>query len=133
MLSSEPPPESPTPHSPRPTRSRPLHSSPIGETEAQMHPGITRFQTVLTSIGARRDVTYLVEVATVLCHMFLFSFLDAPGCSCLFSQGSQELLLMNPFEQEKTYRSPYVLCTCSTFVVYHLVCCLLLEKKKFKL
>ena len=28
------------------------------ETEAQMHPGITRFQTVLTSIGTRRDVTY---------------------------------------------------------------------------
>jgi len=77
-----------------------------GETEAQVHPGITRFQTVLTSIGARRDVTYLVEMATLLCHMFLFSFLDAPGCSCLFSQGSQELLLMNPFEEEKTYRSP---------------------------
>ncbi len=66
------------------------------ETEAQVHPGITHFQTVLTSIGARRDLAYLVEVATLLCHMFLFSFLDAPGCSCLFSQGSQELLLMTP-------------------------------------
>ena len=50
-----------------------------GKTEAQVHPGITHFQTVLTSIGARRDITYLVEVATLLCHMFLFSFLDAPG------------------------------------------------------
>ena len=49
-----------------------------GKTEAQVHPAITRFQTVLTSIGARRDLTYLVEVATLLCHMFLFSFLDAP-------------------------------------------------------
>ena len=88
-----------------------------GETEAQVHPAISNFQTVLTSIGARRELTYLVEVATLLCHMFLFSFLDAPGCSCLFSQGSQELLLMNPFEQEKTYRSPDVLCTCSTLVV----------------
>jgi hypothetical protein len=93
-----------------------------GETEAQVDPAISNFQTVLTSIGARRDLAYLVEVATLLCHMFLFSFLDAPGCSCLFSQGSQELLLMNPFEQEKTYRSPYVLCTCSTFVVYRIVC-----------
>ena len=65
---------------------------PTGQTEAQMHPAISGFQTVLTSIGARRDVTYLVEVATLLCHMFLFSFLDAPGCPCLFSQGSQELL-----------------------------------------
>src|SRR5207253_630999 len=34
---------------------------------------ISNFQTVLTSIGARRDLTYLVEVATLLCHMFLFS------------------------------------------------------------
>jgi hypothetical protein len=93
-----------------------------GETEAQVHPGITDFQTVLTSIGARRDLAYLVEVATLLCHMFLFSFLDAPGCSCLFSQGSQELLLMNPFEQEKTDRSPDALCECSTSVAYHIVC-----------
>src|ERR1700730_12706606 len=48
-----------------------------GETEAQMHPAITYFQTVLASIGARRDLAYLVKVATVLCHVFLFSFLDA--------------------------------------------------------
>ena len=54
-----------------------------GETPAQVHPGITQAQTVLTSIGARRDLAYLVEVATLLCHMFLFSFLDAPGCSLI--------------------------------------------------
>jgi hypothetical protein len=45
-----------------------------GETEAQVHPGITRFQAFLASIGARRDVMYLVEVATVLCHVFVLSF-----------------------------------------------------------
>jgi len=44
-----------------------------GETEAQMHPGITRFQAILAPIGARRDLTYLVEVATVLCHACLLS------------------------------------------------------------
>ena len=60
-----------------------------GETEAQVQPAISNFQTVLTSIGARRDLAYLVEVATLLCHMFLFSFIDAPGCPCLFSQGSK--------------------------------------------
>ena len=46
-----------------------------GETEAQVHPGITHFQAVLAPIGARRDVTYLVEVATLLCHMCMLSFL----------------------------------------------------------
>ena len=46
-----------------------------GETEAQVHPGITHFQAVLAPIGARRDVTYLVEVATLLCHVCMLSFL----------------------------------------------------------
>ena len=46
-----------------------------GETEAQVHPGITDFQAVLAPIGARRDVTYLVEVATLLCHVCMLSFL----------------------------------------------------------
>jgi hypothetical protein len=58
---------------------------PTGETEAQVHPAISNFQTVLTSIGAWRDLAYLVEVATVVCHRFQFSFFDAPGCSRLFS------------------------------------------------
>ena len=46
-----------------------------GETEAQVHPGITHFQAFLAPIGARRDVTYLVEVATLLCHVCMLSFL----------------------------------------------------------
>ena len=46
-----------------------------GETEAQVHPGITDFQAVLAPIGAWRDFTYLVEVATLLCHVCMFSFL----------------------------------------------------------
>jgi hypothetical protein len=46
-----------------------------GEAEAQVHPGITHFQAFLAPIGARRDVTYLVEVATLLCHVCMLSFL----------------------------------------------------------
>src|SRR5216684_270017 len=46
-----------------------------GETESQMHPGISHFQTFLAPIGARRDDTYQVEVATLLCHVCMLSFL----------------------------------------------------------
>lgn len=44
-----------------------------GETEAQVHPGITHFQAFLASIGAWRDLSYLIEMATVLCHVFVLS------------------------------------------------------------
>src|ERR1700693_3930500 len=40
-----------------------------GETEAQVHPGISNFQTVLTSIGARCDFLYLIKMRTSLCHV----------------------------------------------------------------
>ena len=39
------------------------------ETEAQVYPGISNSQTVLTSIGARRDVLYLIKMRTSLCHV----------------------------------------------------------------
>ena len=39
------------------------------ETEAQVYPGISHFQTVLTSIGARCDVLYLIKMRTLLCHV----------------------------------------------------------------
>src|SRR5437763_13002942 len=39
------------------------------ETEAQVDPGISNFQTVLTSIGARCDVLYLIKMRTSLCHV----------------------------------------------------------------
>jgi hypothetical protein len=39
------------------------------ETEAQVDPGISNFQTIFTSIGARCDVMYLIKVRTALCHM----------------------------------------------------------------
>jgi len=39
------------------------------ETEAQVHPGISNFQTVLTSLGARCDVFYLIKMRTSLCHV----------------------------------------------------------------
>src|SRR6266436_1558815 len=40
-----------------------------GEAEAQVHPGISHFQTVLTSLGARCDVLYLIKMRTALCHV----------------------------------------------------------------
>ena len=40
-----------------------------GEAEAQVYPGISNFQTVLTSIGARCDVLYLIKMRTSLCHV----------------------------------------------------------------
>jgi hypothetical protein len=39
-----------------------------GETQAQVHPGITGFQTVLTAIGARCYLLYLIEMRTTLGH-----------------------------------------------------------------
>jgi hypothetical protein len=39
------------------------------KTEAQMHPAISDFQTVLTSIGAGCDLTYLIKMCTYLCHI----------------------------------------------------------------
>lgn len=38
------------------------------ETEAQVDPCISRFQTVLASISARGDFMYLIEMCTALCH-----------------------------------------------------------------
>ncbi len=39
------------------------------ETEAQVYPGISNFQTVLTAIGAWCDVLYLIKMRTALCHV----------------------------------------------------------------
>ncbi len=39
------------------------------ETEAQVYPGISHFQTVLTSIGARCDFLYLIKMRASLCHV----------------------------------------------------------------
>jgi hypothetical protein len=51
-----------------------------GETEAQVDPGISNFQTVLTTIGARCDVLYLIKMRTALCHvLFLPDARVRPG------------------------------------------------------
>ncbi len=39
------------------------------ETEAQVDPGISHFQTILTSVGARCDLSYLIKMRTALCHV----------------------------------------------------------------
>ena len=41
------------------------------ETDAQVYPGISNFQTVLASIGARCDFSYLIKMRTFLCHVLL--------------------------------------------------------------
>jgi hypothetical protein len=46
-----------------------------GETETQVHPGISNFQTVLTPIGARCDVLYLIKMRASICHVLFL--LDA--------------------------------------------------------
>jgi hypothetical protein len=43
------------------------------ETEAQVYPAISNFQTVLTSLGARCDVSYLIKMRTSLCHVLFLS------------------------------------------------------------
>ena len=48
---------------------------PAFQTEAQVDPGITRFQAILASIDVRCDLTYLVKMTTLFCHIFLLSFL----------------------------------------------------------
>ena len=44
------------------------------ETEAQVYPGISDFQTVLTSIGARCDVLYLIKMRASLCHVLFLPY-----------------------------------------------------------
>src|SRR5260370_34045 len=44
------------------------------ETEAQVYPGISDFQTVLTSIGARCDVLYLIKMRAALCHVLFLPY-----------------------------------------------------------
>ena len=38
------------------------------ETDAQMYPGVTHFQALLAAIGACCDLSYLVQMTTLLCH-----------------------------------------------------------------
>lgn len=67
-----------------------------GETEAQVDPGVTGFQTLLAAVCTRGDLSYLVKMCTVLCHRPFHSFhpeqgvvlmsscypsKDFPGCS----------------------------------------------------
>ncbi len=44
------------------------------ETDTQMHPGIPDFQTILTAICTRGDLSYLVKMTTLFCHCARFSF-----------------------------------------------------------
>jgi len=41
---------------------------PADKALAQMHPGVANLQAILTAVRAGRDVSYLVEVCTLLCH-----------------------------------------------------------------
>ena len=48
------------------------------QTQAQVHPAITHFQAILAPSRAWRDVTYLVEMMTLLCHVFVPSLINSP-------------------------------------------------------
>jgi hypothetical protein len=41
---------------------------PTLEAQAQVYPGISSFQTILTTIRAGCDVLYLIEMRTSYCH-----------------------------------------------------------------
>ncbi len=41
---------------------------PADKALAQVHPCVANLQAILTAVRARRDVSYLVEVCTLLCH-----------------------------------------------------------------
>src|SRR5579875_201936 len=49
---------------------------PALQAQAQVYPGITCFQTLLTTISARRNIAYLVKVCTLLCHRNLLYDID---------------------------------------------------------
>jgi hypothetical protein len=38
------------------------------ETEAQVNPSITGFQTILAAVCTWSDLSYLVEMRTLICH-----------------------------------------------------------------
>ena len=44
------------------------------QTDPQVHPAISDSQTILTAIRTWRDLSYLVEMTTLLCHSSLFPF-----------------------------------------------------------
>jgi hypothetical protein len=48
---------------------------PTGETESKVDPGITDFQTVLTPLGTRGDVMYLIKMRTTLHHVLFLPLL----------------------------------------------------------
>ena len=47
---------------------------PTLEAQAQVYPGISNFQTILASIGAGCDLSYLVKMTTLFCHSARFPF-----------------------------------------------------------
>jgi len=50
-----------------------------GETEAQVNPGITGFQTILAAVCTRGDLSDLVEMRTLFCQQSFPSFHPGRG------------------------------------------------------
>ena len=44
---------------------------PANQALAQVYPAIANFQTVLTAIRARCDLSYLIQMTTLYCHVSL--------------------------------------------------------------
>ena len=69
---------------------------PTLKAETQMHPGIPYFQAILASIGAWGYVSNLVEVCTLLCHIYLLYLLNSHSNSLSGSRASQAVAAQFP-------------------------------------
>jgi hypothetical protein len=47
---------------------------PTNKALAQMYPGVASFQAVLAAVCAGCDLSYLIKMGALLCHLFLSSF-----------------------------------------------------------
>ena len=52
---------------------------PANKAFAQVYPRVTNFQAILAAISTGRDIPDLIEMRTILCHLFFpfFSLIDA--------------------------------------------------------
>ena len=50
---------------------------PTNKALAQMYPGVASFQAVLAAVCAGCDLSYLIKMGALLCHLFLSFFLSS--------------------------------------------------------
>jgi hypothetical protein len=52
---------------------------PAFQADTQVNPAISRLQTILTLLRARRDIVYMVKMHTLLCHYIVPSYFNKTG------------------------------------------------------